>query len=97
MRGDGFEIETLINVRIAQSPLAVTEVASFESRRLHGVSNLNAWRDGWRVLRVILDERRLRRRTRKHVKRPQVFVPFPTEPTIAELTKRRVALAEDVA
>ena len=25
--------------------------------RIHGVSNLNAWRDGWRVLRTILHER----------------------------------------
>lgn len=90
-RGDGFEIETLINVRVAQSPLVVSEVASFESRRLHGVSNLNAWRDGWRVLRVILSERRMRK------PHPQVFIPFPSEPSIGERTKRRVALAEDVA
>ena len=90
-RGDGFEIETLINVRVAQSPLVVTEVASFESRRLHGVSNLNAWRDGWRVLRVILSERRLRK------PQPQVFIPYPSEPSLAERTKRRVVLAEDVA
>jgi len=89
--GDGFEIETLINVRIAKSPLVVAEVASFESRRLHGVSNLNAWRDGWRVLRLILSERRDRK------PRPHVFVPYPSEPSIAEMTKRRVTLAEDVA
>ena len=55
-QGDGFEIETLINVRTAQSPLIITEVASFESCRLHGASNLNAVRDGLRVLRVILRE-----------------------------------------
>jgi len=98
MRGDGFEIETLINVRVAQSPLAVAEVASYESRRLHGVSNLNAWRDGWRVLNVILAERRLLRRTQRSTRpRPHVFVPYPSEVPIAEMTKRRVALAEDVA
>ena len=55
--GDGFEVETLINVRIAQAGLNVTEVASFEHSRIHGVSNLNAARDGWRVLRTILAER----------------------------------------
>jgi glycosyltransferase involved in cell wall biosynthesis len=55
--GDGFEVETLINVRIAQAGLKVTEVASFEHSRIHGVSNLNAARDGWRVLRTILAER----------------------------------------
>ena len=55
--GDGFEVETLINVRIAQAGLKVTEVASFEHARIHGVSNLNAVRDGWRVLRTIVAER----------------------------------------
>jgi glycosyltransferase involved in cell wall biosynthesis len=55
--GDGFEVETLINVRIAHAGLKVTEVASYEHARIHGVSNLNAARDGWRVLRTILAER----------------------------------------
>ena len=55
--GDGFEVETLINIRVAQAGLKVTEVASYEHSRIHGVSNLNAARDGWRVLRTILAER----------------------------------------
>jgi glycosyltransferase involved in cell wall biosynthesis len=54
---DGFEVETLINIRIAQAGLRVTEVPSFESPRLHGVSNLNPWRDGWRILKTIVSER----------------------------------------
>jgi len=56
--GDGFEIEALIHIRIAKSGLKVTEVPSFERSRIHGVSNLNAIRDGMRVLRTILTERR---------------------------------------
>ncbi len=32
----------------------ITEVASYESARRHGVSNLNAASDGWRILRTIL-------------------------------------------
>ena len=56
--GDGFEVETLINIRAATAGLAVTEVPSFEHRRMHGVSNLNAFSDGLRVLRTILAERR---------------------------------------
>ena len=44
--GDGFEVETLINIRIAQAGLKVKEVASYEHSRIHGVSNLNARRDG---------------------------------------------------
>ena len=55
--GDGFEVETLINIRIAQAGLDVTEVPSYEHPRIHGVSNLDAFGDGWRVLRTILVER----------------------------------------
>jgi glycosyltransferase involved in cell wall biosynthesis len=55
--GDGFEVETLINVRIAEAGLSVTEVPSFERERIHGVSNLNAVGDGLRVLRTIARER----------------------------------------
>ena len=56
-RGDGFEIETMINVRVAQAGLAVTEVPSVELVRIFGESNLHAVRDGLRVLRTILTER----------------------------------------
>jgi glycosyltransferase involved in cell wall biosynthesis len=56
--GDGFEIETLIHVRVAKAGLVVAEVPSFEHVRIHGVSNLNAFRDGRRVLKTILAERR---------------------------------------
>jgi glycosyltransferase involved in cell wall biosynthesis len=55
--GDGFEIETLINIRIATAGLAVAEVPSFERSRIYGVSNLSAFSDGIRVLRTILYER----------------------------------------
>jgi glycosyltransferase involved in cell wall biosynthesis len=55
--GDGFEVETLINVRIAKAGLRVTEVPSFEAVRRFGTSNLNAFSDGLRVLRTIHAER----------------------------------------
>jgi len=58
--GDGFEIETLINIRVARASLEVVEVPSFEHSRLHGQSNLNAFSDGFRVLRTIFAERRRR-------------------------------------
>jgi glycosyltransferase involved in cell wall biosynthesis len=54
---DGFEVETLINVRIAKAGLVVHEVPSDEHPRLHGSSNLHAVRDGSRVLRTIVLER----------------------------------------
>ena len=53
----GFEVETLINVRIAKAGLTVAEVPSRERERLHGVSKLHPIRDGLRVLRTILNER----------------------------------------
>jgi hypothetical protein len=56
--GDGFEVETLIHLRVAAAGLAVTEVPSFEHSRIHGVSNLSAATDGLRVLRTILAELR---------------------------------------
>jgi len=55
--GDGFEIETLMNVRALRHDLRVVEVASFEAERIHGQSNLRTFSDGWRVLRTILRER----------------------------------------
>jgi glycosyltransferase involved in cell wall biosynthesis len=54
---DGFEVETLINVRIAKAGLVVHEVPSYERARIHGRSNLHAVRDGTRVLRTIALER----------------------------------------
>lgn len=63
--GDGFEIETLINIRIAEAGLNVVEVPSFELSRRHGVSNLNAARDGLRVLRTIVGEYRSARARRR--------------------------------
>jgi glycosyltransferase involved in cell wall biosynthesis len=63
--GDGFEVETLINVRIAKAGLRVAEVPSFERSRYYGTSNLNAVSDGIRVLRTIHAERR--RGSRHHM------------------------------
>jgi glycosyltransferase involved in cell wall biosynthesis len=55
--GDGFEIETVINTRIAKAKLTIAEVKSFEFARIHGTSNLNAVTDGLRVLKAICIER----------------------------------------
>jgi glycosyltransferase involved in cell wall biosynthesis len=54
--GDGFEIETLLNLRAARARLRIVEVPSFEQARIHGESNLNAVTDGIRVLRTIARE-----------------------------------------
>lgn len=56
--GDGFEVETLIHIRVARAGLVVAEVPSFEHNRIHGTSHLSTFSDGLRVLRTILAERR---------------------------------------
>lgn len=53
---DGFEIETLMNLRALSAHLKVAEIASFEADRLHGESHLQAIPDGWRVLKIIFRE-----------------------------------------
>jgi glycosyltransferase involved in cell wall biosynthesis len=53
----GFEFESLLNIRAARARLDVREVPSYEDRRLNGESNLHAFRDGFRILAVILRER----------------------------------------
>ena len=61
----GFEVETLMNIRVVKAGLKVQEIPSHEYLRIHGVSNLRAVRDGLRVLRVILQERSNRRALRR--------------------------------
>jgi glycosyltransferase involved in cell wall biosynthesis len=53
----GFEIETMMNIRAARTKLRVVEVPSYEESRRFGESNLRTFRDGFRILRVILRER----------------------------------------
>ena len=67
----GFEVETLINLRIAGAGMKITEVPSYEEERIHGESNLKTFRDGFRVLGTILSESR-RRRSIHREHRPQL-------------------------
>jgi len=53
----GFEIETQLFLRATRQGLRVTECPSFEAPRRFGVSNLNTFRDGWRVLKTLVAER----------------------------------------
>jgi glycosyltransferase involved in cell wall biosynthesis len=78
--GDGFEIETMMNIRALRNGYRVAEVPSFERRRIHGSSNLRAIPDGIRVLRTIIMER-IRPRT------AITFPPFIGDlPGISEMT-----------
>src|SRR5207245_11781452 len=74
---NGFEVETLINIRACKAGLLVVEVPSFEGARIHGASNLHASRDGLRVLRTILTERFRRRRRIPSVPVPETPADAP--------------------
>lgn len=63
----GFEVETLINIRVAKLGIRVAEVPSFEGERINGISNLHPVRDGLRILRVIARERFKRIEPTAHV------------------------------
>lgn len=67
--GDGFEVETLIHIRVARAGLRVAEVPSYEHPRLHGASKLNATRDGLRIARTMLAERG----SPRHVPAPELL------------------------
>ncbi|MEV7090025.1 glycosyltransferase family 2 protein [Streptomyces sp. NPDC093085] len=71
----GFEVETLMNIRVVKAGLKVQEIPSHEYDRIHGASNLRAVRDGLRVLRVILRERRVPRSRRRRPPALRINVP----------------------
>ncbi|GGP99268.1 MULTISPECIES: glycosyltransferase family 2 protein [Streptosporangium] len=72
---EGFEVETLMNIRAAKAGLRIQEVPSHERCRIHGQSNLHVVRDGLRVLRTILRER---------YRRPAAALPEPATTPAAD-------------
>jgi glycosyltransferase involved in cell wall biosynthesis len=68
--GDGFEIETLVNTRLARAGVRVVEVPSFEAARISGSSKLRSYTDGARVLSTIIREWRAARAERGRVSVP---------------------------
>ena len=52
----GFEIEAQLHLRMCKANLEIVEVPSFEHARIHGVSNFRTFKDGWRVLKMIMQE-----------------------------------------
>lgn len=54
--GDGFEIETVLNCRMAAAGVRITEVSSIERARIFGRTNLRTFADGTRVLRTLFAE-----------------------------------------
>lgn len=62
--GDGFEIETMMNIRALRAGIKIVEVPSFEDKRKYGEGRLRTIPDGWRVLMTIVKERFVRRAPR---------------------------------
>ena len=57
INANGFEIETMMNIRALRARLVVVEVPSFEAKRVYGEGRLRTIPDGWRVLKTIFLER----------------------------------------
>jgi glycosyltransferase involved in cell wall biosynthesis len=57
LTADGFEIEMELILSAIKANLSIVEVPSMELPRRFGESNLNAWKDGKRVLKTLITER----------------------------------------
>lgn len=98
---DGFEIETVMNVRAAKAGLAIHEVPSYEHTRIHGLSNLKVVRDGMRIARFIMRERLIGRpakdqpRQEEKAQEPPAAAPEAQEQPVAALAASPAAGQRD--
>lgn len=53
---NGFEVETEQSILMIKAGLKIKEVPSFEVKRKYGYSRLHSFRDGWKILRIIISE-----------------------------------------
>ncbi|RZT14398.1 glycosyl transferase family 2 [Mycobacterium sp. BK558] len=60
----GFDIEAQIALRAVDRGLAICEVPCYEQARVTGEGHLLTFRDGWRVLKTIVREKRRARKRR---------------------------------
>jgi hypothetical protein len=56
LKSQNFEIETEIFLKALDLDLVVREVPSTEFKRKNGKSNLNSFRDGFKILKTIAEE-----------------------------------------
>lgn len=56
LKQDGFGIETEIAIKAAKKKLRVLEVPSYEKERASGEGKLRTFRDGWLILKTIIEE-----------------------------------------
>jgi len=74
LTADGFEIEMELILSAVKADMAIVEVPSIELERRFGASNLNAWKDGKRVLKTMLKERFTRLNRRRGVQTSQITI-----------------------
>jgi glycosyltransferase involved in cell wall biosynthesis len=92
---DGFEIETVMNVRAAKAGLAIQEIPSYEHLRLHGMSNLKVMRDGMRIAKFIVRERFMERPQRASLPSANSAQGHEhTPPLIPTVTQQQMAVAD---
>lgn len=56
IRSRGFEVETEQSILMLKEGLKIKEIPSFEVKRKYGESRLNSFRDGWKILKIIILE-----------------------------------------
>lgn len=56
IRSKGFEVETEQSILMIKAGLKIKEIPSFEVKRKYGDSRLNSFRDGWKILKIIIEE-----------------------------------------
>jgi anti-sigma regulatory factor (Ser/Thr protein kinase) len=96
--GDGFEIESMIIGRFAIAKAIIIEVPSYEYDRYYGETNLNAIKDGFRVLGTLLRDRSNSRQYRTLAKRLRTVGTAVGKPfwMLANPTTRALAAAPSV-
>jgi glycosyltransferase involved in cell wall biosynthesis len=57
LESDGFEIDTELYLKAKKAGLRISEVPSFENKRIFGEGKLKSFQDGWRILKMIISER----------------------------------------
>jgi glycosyltransferase involved in cell wall biosynthesis len=89
LTADGFEIETQLVLGALKAGLEIREVPSFELERRAGVSNLNAARDGLRVLRTMIGRDERRPEEAIHFSLRKVHLPVWSTAEVPETGERR--------
>ena len=89
LSADGFEIETELVLGALKAGLEIREVPSYELERRAGTSNLNAARDGLRVLRTMLGRDEHRPEEAVHFTLRKVHLPVWRTDGVPEEGERR--------